>query len=237
MHYLITGGTGFIGKALCASLIADEHCVTVLTRHVSRATACLPKGASATDTLDELSEIDVVVNLAGENLTDGRWSDERKQAFLDSRIGTTRRINEWMAAQYQRPKTMISGSAIGWYGARGDETLTEDSSPGDDFAARLCQAWEAEAIKAEADSASGAYNGTAPNPVTNAEFAKTLAEALHRPSIIRTPAIFLKLMFGEMADMLMTGQRVLPSRAIDEGFRFDHLTAATSLATLHLSSQ
>ena len=298
MHYLITGGTGFIGKALCASLIADEHRVTVLTRHVSRATACLPKGASATDTLDELSEIDVVVNLAGENLTDGRWSDERKQAFLDSRIGTTRRINEWMAAQYQRPKTMISGSAIGWYGARGDEILTEDSSPGDDFAARLCQAWEAEAVKAEAlgvrvcrvrtgivlaadggalakmlppfkfglggpmgdgkqwmswitrhdlvrmirwlaemDSASGAYNGTAPNPVTNAEFAKTLAEALHRPSIIRTPAVFLKLMFGEMADMLLTGQRVLPSRAIDEGFRFEHLTAATSLATLHLSAR
>ena len=298
MHYLITGGTGFIGKALCASLIADENRVTVLTRHVSGATACLPSGVSATDTLDELREIDVVVNLAGENLTDGRWSDERKQAFLDSRIGTTRRINEWMAAQYQRPKTMISGSAIGWYGARGDETLTEDSSPGDDFAARLCQAWEAEAIKAEAlgvrvcrvrtgivlaadggalakmlppfkfglggpmgdgkqwmswitrhdlvrmirwlaemDSASGAYNGTAPNPVTNAEFAKTLAEALHRPSIIRTPAIFLKLMFGEMADMLLAGQRVLPSRAIDEGFRFDHLTAATSLATLHLSSQ
>ena len=298
MHYLITGGTGFIGKALCASLLADQHRVTVLTRHVGRATACLPSGASATDTLDELREIDVVVNLAGENLTDGRWSDERKQAFLDSRIGTTHRLNEWMAAQIQRPKTMISGSAIGWYGAHGEEPLTEDSNPGDDFPARLCQAWEAEAVKAaalgvrvclirtgivlaadggalgkmllpfklgvggpmgdgkqwmswitrhdlvrmirwlaETDSAIGTYNGTAPNPVTNAEFAKMLAQSLHRPSIIRTPAIVLQLMFGEMADMLLTGQRVLPSRAIDEGFRFDHLTVATALAAVDLSAR
>ncbi len=283
MHYLVTGGTGFIGKALCASLIADQHRVTVLTRNVSRANACLPEGTMAIDRLDDARNVDVVINLAGENLTDGRWSDERKQAFLDSRIGTTRRLNEWMAAQDPRPKVMISGSAIGWYGARGDEKLTEDSSPGDDFAAKLCRAWEAEAIKAEAlgvrvcrlrtgvvlaadggalgkmllpfkfglggpmgdgkqwmswitrqdlvrmigwlsetESASGAYNGTAPNPVINAEFAKTLATALHRPSIIPTPAIALKLMFGEMANMLLTGQRVIPDHAMSNGFHFQY---------------
>ncbi len=294
MHYLITGGTGFIGKALCARLIADQHRVTVLTRSVPRAQACLPAGTTAIDKLDDASNVDVVINLAGENLTDGRWSDERKQAFLDSRIGTTRRLNDWMATQDQRPKAMISGSAIGWYGARGDEKLTEESSPGDDFPAKLCLAWEAEAVKAEAlgvrvcclrtgivlaadggalakmllpfklglggpmgdgkqwmswitrrdlvrmirwlaetDSASGAYNGTAPNPVTNAEFADALANALHRPSIIRTPALALKLLFGDMADMLLTGQRVIPERACSNGFRFDHpeLTEAIS-ATL-----
>ncbi len=283
MHYLITGGTGFIGQPLCSRLLADQHRVTVLTRNVPRANACLPEGAMAIDSLDDAGNVDVVINLAGENLTDRRWSDQRRQAFLDSRIGTTRRLNEWMAAQDSPPKVMVSGSAIGWYGARGDEKLTEESSPGDDFAATLCVAWEAEATKAEAlgvrvcllrtgivlaadggalekmlppfkfglggpmgdgkqwmswitrhdlvrmirwlaetDSASGAYNGTAPHPVTNAEFASALAKALHRPAIIRTPAIALKLMLGEMAGMLLTGQRVVPDRASSEGFRFDY---------------
>ena len=293
MHYLITGGNGFIGKALCASLLADQHCVSVLTRNVSRANACLPAGAVAMEKLDEAINVDVVVNLAGENLTDGRWSDERKQAFLDSRIGTTRRLNEWIATQEPRPRAMISGSAIGWYGARGDEKLTEDANPGNDFAAKLCLAWEAEAIKAEAlgvrvcrlrtgvvlaadggalakmlppfkfglggpmgdgkqwmswitrhdlvrmirwlaetPSANGPCNGTAPNPVTNADFADALATALHRPGIIRTPAIALKLMFGEMANMLLTGQRVVPERSTDQGFVFDHPELAGALAAL-----
>ncbi|MFZ2236697.1 MAG: TIGR01777 family oxidoreductase [Dokdonella sp.] len=293
MHYLITGGTGFIGKALCASLIADQHRVTVLTRNVSRAKACLPTSAMAINRLDEAANVDVIVNLAGENLTDGRWSDERKQAFLDSRIGTTRQLNHWIVTQDPRPRAMISGSAIGWYGARGDEKLPEESSPGDDFAAKLCLAWEAEAIKAEAlgvrvcrlrtgvvlaadggalakmlppfkfglggpmgdgkqwmswitrhdlvrmirwlaetDAASGAYNGTAPNPVTNADFADALAKALHRPAIIRTPAIALKLMFGEMANMLLTGQRVMPARATSQGFLFDHPELSGALAAV-----
>lgn len=293
MHYLITGGTGFIGKALCANLIADQHRVTVFTRNVSRANACLPASATAIDKLDDASNVDVVVNLAGKNLTDGRWSDERKQAFLDSRVGTTRHLNEWMANQPSRPEVMISGSAIGWYGARGDEKLPEESSPGDDFAAKLCLEWEAEAIKAEAlgvrvcrlrtgvvlaadggalarmvtpfkfglggpmgdgrqwmswiarhdlirmirwlaetASASGAYNGTAPHPVTNADFAQALADALHRPSVIRTPAIALKLMFGEMANMLLTGQRVVPDRATSQGFVFDHPELSEALAAV-----
>lgn len=296
MHFLITGGTGFIGKALCASLLADQHRVTVLTRNVSRARASLPKETVAISKLDDSVDVDVVVNLAGENLTDGRWSDARKKDFSDSRVGTTRQINKWMAAQETRPKVMISGSAIGWYGARGDEKLTEESSPGNDFPAQLCKAWEAEAIKAEAlgvrvcrvrtgvvlaadggalakmlppfkfglggpmgdgrqwmswitrhdlvrmirwlaetESSNGPYNGTAPNPVTNAEFAKALANVLHRPAVIRTPAIALKMLFGEMADMLLTGQRVLPDRATGEGFQFDHPTIATSLAAMSLS--
>lgn len=297
MHYLITGGTGFIGKALCASLIADQHRVTVLTRNVSRADACLPKGAMAIDSLEDAGNVDVVINLAGENLTDGRWSDERKQVFLESRIGTTRRLNEWMATEDSPPQVMVSGSAIGWYGAKGGERLTEESSPGNDFAASLCLAWEAEAMKAKAlgvrvcllrtgivlaaeggalskmllpfkfgvggpmgdgrqwmswitrhdliriirwlaetGSASGAYNGTAPTPVINAEFAETLATALHRPSIIRTPAIALKLLFGEMADMLLTGQRVIPERAIRNGFHFDYPELSRAISAILDSS-
>jgi uncharacterized protein (TIGR01777 family) len=177
---------------------------------------------------------------------------------------------------------LVSGSAIGWYGARGDEALSEDATPGDDFAAKLCLAWEAEAMRAselgvrvacvrtglvvhpsggalarmllpfklglggrmgdgrqymswiarsdlvrlirwlvETDAARGAYNGTAPTPVRNAEFAKILGEWLHRPALLPAPAFALKLLLGEMAELLLSGQRVLPVRAQAAGFTFE----------------
>jgi len=291
MHHLITGGSGFIGSALCRSLVADGHRVTVLTRDIERARGRVPEAVFLIDRLDFAENIDAVVNLAGENLAGGRWTAARKHEFVGSRIGTTKRLLDWIDRQDSAPAVLVSGSAIGWYGPRDDKELDEDADIGNDFSAHLCRDWEAEASKAEAlgvrvccvrtgivlgadggalkkmllpfragiggrmgsgrqwmswitradivalirwlidhDSARGAYNGTAPAPVTNAEFARALGAALNRPTLLPTPASALKLLFGEMADILLTGQRVVPRRAMAEGFAFKYpeLSAALS---------
>ncbi len=293
MHYLITGGSGFIGSALCRSLAADGQRITVLTRNFARARQRVPDGVTLIDRLDFAQDVDAVVNLAGENLAGGRWSAARKREFVVSRIGTTKRLLDWIERQERAPSVLVSGSAVGWYGPRGDEELDENAGTGADFSAHLCRDWEAEARKAEAlgvrvcvlrtgivldadggalkqmllpfrlglggpmgngrqwmswiaradlvalirwlvdhTAASGAYNATAPVPVTNAEFAATLARALRRPAVLRTPGIALKLLFGEMADLLLTGQRVIPARATDAGFGFNLPRLAPALVSI-----
>jgi uncharacterized protein (TIGR01777 family) len=293
MRHLITGGSGFIGSALCRSLIADGHSVVVLTRDVQRAQRRLPAQVILVERLADVGDVDAVVNLAGENLADRRWTAARKQALRDSRLATTHGLIDWMAGRTQRPHVLVSGSAVGWYGPRGDEELGEDASPGSDFAARLCRDWEAEAEKAGAlgvrvcrirtgivldasggalakmllpfrlglggrfgdgrqwmswiaredevrlirwllgsESAQGAYNATAPAPVTNADFTRMLGVALHRAAILPAPAFALRLMLGEMAELLLSGQRVIPVRAQAEGFRFRYFDLSSALRTI-----
>lgn len=156
MHYLITGGSGFIGQALSAQLLARGQAVTVLTR---RPDASLRRWSPhprlrAIARLEQLdgadaAPVDVVVNLQGENLAAGRWSAARKQVFRSSRIEATRALVGWIAARRLRPSALISASAIGWYGSRGDEALCESSTGGRDFSAQLCADWEAEALGAQ----------------------------------------------------------------------------------------
>lgn len=290
MDILITGGTGFIGQRLCQRLLAAGHRVAVLTRAPGR--AGLP-GVQYVAALGDVGPVQAVVNLAGEPLTEGRWNPARKQAFLDSRIGTTRALLAWMHGLPTRPQVLVSGSAIGYYGPRDGTPLDESASPGHDFAATLCRHWEAEAVKAEdlgvrtcllrtgivldrdggalarmlppfrmgmggpmgdgrqwmswihrddlvgiilwllADpDIRGACNGTGPAAVTNAEFARTLAHALGRPAWVRTPAFALKLAFGEMAGLLLTGQNVVPARALREGYRFQYPTLDAALRAI-----
>jgi hypothetical protein len=292
MQVLITGGTGFIGRALCTQLFHSGHTVTVLTRSSASAPADLT-GVRLVESLAGLKGIDAVVNLAGENLSAGRWSAARKQEFRRSRLETTQKLLAWMAETAQRPQVLISGSAIGYYGARGDEPLDESSARGSDFAATLCGDWEAEANKAralgvrvcivrigivlgaeggalakmlppfklglggpmgsgaqtmswirrndlvrmiqwllETPGTMGPYNGTAPAPVSNAEFSKALGAALKRPAMMPMPAIMLRLMVGEFAELLLTGQRVLPVRAEAQGFEFRYPTLALALRDL-----
>jgi hypothetical protein len=284
MQILITGGTGFIGRALCPLLTGAGYDLTVLTRDPARAADAVP-GARVIERFDQADRIDAVVNLAGEPLADGRWSDRRKEAFRQSRIGTTHDLLQWIGRlpPATRPRVLVSGSAIGYYGARDDTPLNERAPPGDDFAARLCRDWEAAAVEAEAlgvrvararigvvlgsdggalakmlppfklgaggpmgsgeqwmswvhrsdlarliqwlletDAAHGPYNATAPAPVRNREFAQALGKALGRPAKLTTPALALKLMFGEMSGLLLTGQRVVPAKAQAEGFVFQH---------------
>ena len=117
---LITGGTGFIGRHLCQRLIADNWQVIVLTRNSKAGARQLPGTVRLVENLDQLEAeliIDAVVNLAGEPLAEGRWTAARKERFFSSRIGTTEQLYSFFAARSQRPKVVISGSAIGFYGA------------------------------------------------------------------------------------------------------------------------
>lgn len=147
MDVVMTGGTGFIGRALCEQLLSHGHAVCVLSRAPARAR--LP-GARCVGTLDEVGPVDAVVNLAGASLSQRRWTAARKRLLRDSRLSSTRRLVAWMAQQSRPPAVLVSASAIGYYGPRGDELLDERAAPGSDFGAELCRDWEHEAQQASA---------------------------------------------------------------------------------------
>jgi uncharacterized protein (TIGR01777 family) len=236
-------------------------------------------GTSAT-LPNSLDGADAVVNLAGESIADGRWSVGRKAALHGSRMLVTRSLVAAISSCRTPPRVFVSGSAVGYYGARGAEPIAEDTPAGADFLARLCVDWEQEAAKAESvvrvaivrtglalsssggalkkmllpftlglgarlgsgqqympwihvndwttlvtwiitnQLATGPFNATAPAPVTNADFTYCLGRVLHRPARLRAPAFALTLAMGEMAEMLLTGQRVIPAKAEQMGFRF-----------------
>lgn len=282
MHYLVTGGTGFIGRSLCRELLKRGQ-VTVLTRSRRRAEQVLRPEVGAVESLDELGSLPLqaVVNLAGENLVSGRWTAQRKAEFHRSRIETTRELVRWLGTLKEKPDVLVSGSAVGWYGARGDEELHETAAPGDEFQAELCRTWETEAMRATEfgirvctlrfgivlgrdggalarmlpayrlglggpvgagtqwmswihrddavsmiqwalarASANGAYNATAPQPVTNADFAQVLASVLHRKARLRVPSVALRTLMGELSHLLLSGQKVIPARLQEAGFTF-----------------
>lgn len=281
MRIAIAGGHGFLGSALGAQLRASGHEVTLLSRTT---------GVDAWRT--PISASDAVVNLAGESI-DGRWTAARKTAILESRLHVTRAIVDAVMAA-QRPIDLINASAVGYYGAHGDEVITEHDPAGDDFLARVCVAWEAEAARAAATSrvvllrtglvldrrggalshlalpfvlfaggpagsgnqwwswihvddwvrlvmwaianpgVSGPLNVTAPTPVTNREFARTLGRVLGRPALLPAPAFALRLLLGEMGDALvLNGQRVIPEKALQAGFRFTHQTLDAALRAIY----
>ena len=152
---LITGGTGFIGRHLCQRLIADNWQVIVLTRNSKAGARQLPGTVRLVGNLDQLEAeliIDAVVNLAGEPLAEGRWTAARKERFYSSRIGTTEQLCSFFAARTQRPKVVISGSAIGFYGAgNGGISPVDECSPAvDNFSHQLCSSWEQSASAFEA---------------------------------------------------------------------------------------
>lgn len=288
MNILITGGTGFIGQLLVPRLLADGAQVTVLTRSSAKAAKLLPPSVVAVESLDDVTDdmqVDAVINLAGESLGEGRWTAKRKQAFHDSRIGTTNALIAWMADREQRPRVLVSGSAVGWYGAQGRIVLDENALPVNEYQHTLCRDWEQAATAAvplgvrvaclrigvvlgtdggalqsmitpfkfglggwlgdgeqimswihrhdlvqlicktlEDDSLRGPVNATAPNPVSNKHFSKALGAALGRPVLMPVPSPVLRLMVGEMADLLLKGQHVIPKKALDHGFEFAYPT-------------
>jgi uncharacterized protein (TIGR01777 family) len=305
MKIVIAGGSGFLGRALTARLEVDGHDVVVLTRRPAATsgrvrrvvwqpdgTAPPPEAGQPTSWARELEDADAVVNLAGEGIADRRWTASRKRALLESRVHSTRSLVAAIRAGSRRPHTFVQASAVGYYGAAGDEVLDESSPPGSDFFAGICMNWEAEARAVEAlgcrlviirngvvlaryggalkrmlppflffvggpiatgrqyfswielddwtalvawaiatTSVTGALNGTAPEPVTNAQFAKALGRAVGRPSWIPVPGFVLRLLVGELADAgLINGQRVTPKRALSLGFTFRYPSIDAALA-------
>ncbi len=289
MRVLITGVTGFIGSRLAEVLAADGHEVWGLSRNPDKARQRVPQltEAFAWNPVAQLppgnafTDVDAVVHLAGE-LVAGRWTAKKKQRIEDSRVLGTRNLVKAFE-QASRPAVLVSTSAIGYYGDRGDSELTEDGGPAHDFLAGVCQAWETEAEKAAAlgvrvvivrtgivlalgggalkemllpfkmgvggpmgsgkqwwswihrddligihlraigdDAMSGIYNGTAPNPMQQGDFAKVLGKVLHRPAFVPTPAFALKLALGGFASELLTSKRVIPERLLKAGFEFQY---------------
>ena len=276
MNVLLTGATGFIGTRLRAHLERRGHRVLAVSRRPGAdhdwSDESLARGVAATD---------AVVHLAGEGVIDRRWSTRRKEELRRSRLDTTGKLVRLLAQQ--RDGVLLSASAVGYYGPRGDEPVGEDERPGSDFLAELCREWEAAAVAAETQGTRvarvrigivlgpeggalrkmlvpfrlglggpvgsgeqvypwihiedlcalfafliehretrGPFNGTAPNPVPQREFARILGRVLHRPAFLPVPGLALRIGLGEAADVLLTGQRALPRRALDAGFVFDH---------------
>lgn len=155
MRAIITGGSGLIGRALTESLASSGHEVIVLSRDPGRVSG-LPDGARAvrwdgrtTEGWAQLCEDAAIINLAGENLSSGRWTGERKRRIRQSRLDAGGAVAAVAAAE-RKPHVVVQASAVGYYGFRGDEELDEGSSPGDDYLARVCQDWEASTAPVEA---------------------------------------------------------------------------------------
>ncbi|OFX22425.1 MAG: TIGR01777 family protein [Anaeromyxobacter sp. RBG_16_69_14] len=284
MHVFVTGATGLIGGAVCAELVRAGHRVTALSRSASPegrpAGAQFVQGDPAVggSWQEALAACDACVHLAGEPVAAGRWTAARKRSIGQSRLEATRRVVEVVASR--GPSVLVSGSAVGYYGAHGDEPLDEASPPGDGFLAGVCKEWEAAALTAAtrvrvvavrtglllardggalprmltpfrffaggpigkgefwqswihlADevgmivwalgnpAVAGPLNATAPVPVKNRDLALAIGRALRRPSVLPVPPLALKLVFGELSTAIATGQRVLPKKALELGFRF-----------------
>lgn len=293
MHILITGGTGFIGQALVAQLLGGGHHITILSRGRHRDTS----QCTYVRSLEELSSDsapDAVVNLAGASLAGRRWTRAYKEEIAASRVEATRALVDYFESSAQTPRVLLSGSAIGFYGARGDEALTEEAAAGRGFASELCQAWESEALRAEAlgvrtcllrlgvvldreggalrqmampfrfgvaswpgtghqylswvhradvvaaitllledDSLAGAFNITAPGPVTQRDFCAAMQKHFGTLPAMPVPGTVMRLMLGEMAEeLLLTGQRVVPAALEGAGFTFRYPGIEQALAAI-----
>ncbi len=285
MHITITGATGFIGKRLIPLLLEMGHEVRILGRtpktgfppevrfYLWNATEGGPPSES-------LKGADAVVHLAGESVSQ-RWTPQVRKRIRESRVLGTRNLVETLGKLEQPPATLVSVSAVGYYGDRGEEELDESSKPGEGFLAEVCQEWEAEAARAaefgvrvvrprigmvlgigggaleqmlppfkmfmggqlgngkqwmswvhledlvsllrhalETPEVSGPMNAIAPNPVRNKQFTRILARTIRRPALFTVPEQGLKALFGDMAEIMLASQRVLPRVAQESGYKY-----------------
>ena len=295
MRLVVAGASGFIGSALSARLLKKGHSLTLLTRGAPREDSTAAKrwlrwrpGASG-EWEAVMNDAEGVINLAGEPIAAKRWTAEQKSKIRASRIETTASIVKAIAKAKQKPGFLINASAVGYYGPRGDEVISEEAPPGTDFLAEVCRNWEREAKNAERlglrvvcvrtgivlgrgggalakmvppfkffmggplgsgnqwmpwihlddevglmlhliehAEASGPCNATSPNPVRMKEFCQNLGRVMGRPSWAPVPAFALRILLGEMAEMLLTGQRAVPAAAqrLSYDFRYPGLDDA-----------
>lgn len=295
---IVTGATGLIGKAVCTALSARDYEVVVFSRDPDAAREQVPGAAeyvawTPSESGPWVAKLDGawgVISLAGASIAGKRWDEDYKRELRESRIIGTRGLVRAMTLAKDRPLVFVSGSAIGYYGARDDTPLDEGASVGYDFLARLVKDWEAEAMQADAlgvrttvvragvvldrdegalprlmlpvqlfvggpilpgtqwfswvhladevgiillaledERARGALNATGPAPQTNRDFYKTLGKVLRRPIWAPVPGFALKVIVGEFADTLVTGQRVIPKKALELGYEFQYPTSEAAL--------
>lgn len=291
MKIVISGSTGFIGKALIRRLNEDNHQVVVLTRNADRydnpdhrlIEAVQWDGKTANSWSNKIAGADAVINLAGEPIGIKRWNDSAKQLILNSRIESTKAIVKSLSACDNRPRIFLNASAAGYYGDIPRDDADESQKRGDGFLAETCERWENQAKLGESsgtrvamlrfgivlgkdggalskmmlpfkifagsppgsgkqwvswihredairaimaiindDNIRGPINITSPEPVTMRDFCSTLAKTLGRHSWGAVPDFVLKTMLGEMSDMLLTGQRAIPRKLQDHGFKFKY---------------
>lgn len=154
MRILVTGGSGFIGQLLCKRLREQGHSLLVVSRSPDKTRRLLPPDTDIRHRVHDFddTQIDAIVNLAGESIAGKRWSDEQKKKLVESRLSITSDLVTLCGKQKTPPKVMVSGSAMGYYGAQGQRPVDEDTTPQDEFAHRMCAGWEAAAKEAEAYS-------------------------------------------------------------------------------------
>ena len=289
MRVAVTGATGMIGRAVVAELLERGDEVVALSRDAGRARQSLPGEVEVHEWAAPAREpappgalegAGGVVHLLGETVAQ-RWTERARREIRESRVAGTRNLVAGLREAQPRPRVLVSQSASGYYGARGDEPVDESGAAGDDFLARVVVDWEAEARKAEelglrlviartgvvlsagggalekmlppfklgvggpvaggrqyvpwvhaddvagallfcldTDAASGPVNVAAPEPVTNRELSKALGRVLRRPALAPVPAFAVKLLYGEMAQVVTTGVRMVPLRLTELGYEF-----------------
>lgn len=298
MILTLTGATGLIGNRLVPKLRAAGHELRLLGRNAPAGESSFWRwnAGEGEPPPESLAGTDAIIHLAGEPIAQ-RWTPEVKQRLRSTRIDGTRQLVQALSTHSRRPAVLLSASAIGYYGDRDDEILTEESAPGAGFLAETCVEWEKQAALAESlgirvvrlrigvvlgagggvlgqllpifrlgmggavgsgrqwmswihagdlvsliemvlanPAVRGPLNATAPNPVENGEFARELGRAVHRPALMAAPAFALKLLYGEMSEVVLGSARVLPRRAIAAGFEFRFPSLAPALEDLLQSS-
>ncbi|BDC48520.1 NAD-dependent nucleoside-diphosphate sugar epimerase [Bryobacterales bacterium F-183] len=296
MKIVLTGASGFIGVPLVEKLLAARHDLVILGRRQPKtgAPGKFYRWDSEKDPVpvEAVDGAGAIIHMAGEPVSQ-RWNDEVKRKIRDSRVIGTRSLVQAIAQAQNKPRVLVSGSAIGYYGNRGNEELDEASKPGSGFLPQVTIDWEHEARQAErlgvrtcllrtgivlhhsggalksmippfkmcvggplgdgsqwmswihrddlvdmtiwamqTEAASGPVNGVAPEPCTGKEFATALGAALSRPAILPTPTFAIRLLFGEMSQIVLASQKVLPRVPMAEGFsfRYPKLTPAMRAA-------
>lgn len=295
MHIAIAGGSGFVGQELQKQLLEANVQISILTRSPEkiqtnkqiRAVEWLTEDSKPEE---ELESVDAIINLAGESINSGRWTEQRKKRILHSRMKATKEINRIISVLQKKPEVLINASAVGYYGMSETATFTEDSqSNATDFLAQVVQHWEKEAEKVErygvrpvfvrlgivlgkggalplmalpyklfaggtvgsgrqwlswihvSDVArlmiyaihnqdiSGPLNATTNTPLQMREFGKAIGHVLKRPHWFPVPSFMMRLLLGEMSNMILSGQKVLPQKALEHGFTYNYPNVEAAL--------
>jgi uncharacterized protein len=296
-HILLTGGTGLIGRHLTGQLLQRGCQISHLSRSPGKDARVrtflwdVEKGD-----IDErcIDGVDTIVHLAGAGIADKRWTGQRKRELIDSRAKSIGLIYKLLSCKKHQVNAVISASAIGYYSDRGDELMTEDSPPSNDFMAKCCITWEnavdigtelglrivkfrtgvvldregplakmAAPVKffvgsplgsgkqwmpwvhwqdvadmylfaIENEGLTGVYNMVAPNPVTNKQLTQAIARQLHKPLWLpNVPALFLKLLLGEMSTIVLGSTKVSARKIEQAGYRFKYRDITAALTAIY----